>query len=344
MFIFVDESGSFAQAQNAGSWCVVAAYVVPEVDRRKVERVLGSLKRRLACAYSDEVKLKHVAEPELKRFLRELGELESTLFVSAIDLGQEDAGRVARHQADQVARIRANRSKMLYEEGRALIDDLSGRVERLSSQLYTQMVVQIDLLDQVFRATPLYYAQRVPATLSSFRWRMDEKNAARPVFEQTLTHMAPALIQAKSLREPGIFVNEFDYSHFEKNFRNAPEDVPDYLQEAAGHTIRSSVNLAAVMRDLAFVRSHDVLGIQVADLLASAWRRALRGEFVDNDEVAMLLGRLTVQRQASSPPIHLIAFAADQVERGTAYRVASIARRNARPMFRSSEVLFYQAT
>jgi len=140
MFIFVDESGSFAQAQNAGSWCVVAAYVVPEVDRRKVERVLGSLKRRLACAYSDEVKLKHVAEPELKRFLRELGELESTLFVSGIDLGQEDAGRVARHQADQVARIRANRSKMLYEEGRALIDDLSGRVERLSSQLYTQMV------------------------------------------------------------------------------------------------------------------------------------------------------------------------------------------------------------
>lgn len=334
MFIFVDESGSFAPSLSAGSWCVVAAYVVPEIDRRKVEQVLGSLKRRLAYAYSDEVKLKHVPEPELKRFLRELGALESTLFVSAIDLGKEDAGRVGGHQADQVARIRVNRTQMLYEEGRALIDDLSGRVERLSPQLYTQMVAQIDLLDQVFRATPLFYAQRVPATLASFRWRMDEKNAARPVFEQTLTHMAPALIQAKSLREPGIFVHEFNYSHFEKNFRNAPEDVPAYLQEAAVHTIRSSVNLAAVMRDLAFVRSHDVLGVQVADLLASAWRRALRGEFVDDDEVAMLLGRLTVQREASSPPVHLISFATDQVERGSAYRAVSIARRSARAMFR----------
>lgn len=31
----------------------------------------------------------------------------------------------------------------------------------------------------------------------------------RAVFEETLTHMAPALIQTRSLREPGIFAHEF---------------------------------------------------------------------------------------------------------------------------------------
>ncbi|KFA30289.1 hypothetical protein KWG_0113425, partial [Xanthomonas vasicola pv. vasculorum NCPPB 1381] len=221
MFIYVDESGSFVPATRSDSWCVVAGYVVPEVVRKHVERSLSLLKRRVGCAYQNELKLRHLSESQLGRFLGELGDLESTLFISAIDLGHQDPQVVFAHQRKQVDSIRANRPNMLYEEGRASIDDLSGRLERLSPQLYTQMVAQVDLLDQVFRMATLYYAQRLPATLGSFKWRMDEKNSARPLFEQTLTHMAPALIQAKSLREPGISVEGFDHSHFDKCFRMA---------------------------------------------------------------------------------------------------------------------------
>lgn len=332
MFIYVDESGSFVPATRNDSWCVVAGYVVPEVARKRVEQSLALLKRRLGRSIQNEVKLKDLSEANLRRFLGELGKLEATLFISAIDLGHQDPEVVVAHQAKQVESVRANRPNMLYEEGRASIDDLSGRLERLSPQLYTQMVAQIDLLDQVFRMTTLYYAQRIPATLSSFKWRMDEKNSARPLFEQTLTHMAPALIQAKSLREPGIHVEGFDYSHFQKRFRNAPEDIPAYLQEAAGHTIKSAVNLGAVMRDSKFVRSHDVPGVQVADLLASAWRRVLRGEFEDNDGIACLLGRLTVQRQTPNPSIHLMSLGEERFAEGTAYLAALSARRSARPM------------
>jgi hypothetical protein len=287
----------------------------------------------LGRGFLDEVKLKDLSEANLKRFLSELGKLEGALFISAIDLGHQDPQAVLAHQKKQVESVRANRPNMLYEEGRASIDDLSGRLERLSPQLYTQMVAQIDLLDQVFRMATLYYVQRLPATLSSFKWRMDEKNSARPLFEQTLTHMAPALIQAKSLRDPGIHVEGFDYSHFEKRFRNAPADIPAYLQEAAGHTIKSAVNLGAVMRDSNFVRSHDVPGVQVADLLASAWRRVLRGEFEDNQGVAHLLGRLTVQRQTPNPSIHLMSLGEERMAGGAVYRAALIAQQSARPMF-----------
>ncbi|PPV07772.1 Protein of unknown function (DUF3800) [Xanthomonas bromi] len=332
MFIYVDESGSFVPSSSSGSWSVVAAYVVPEISRKQVEGALKALKRRLGCGYRDEVKLKDVPESEFKVFLAQLREFESVLFVSGIDLGHEDTESIVRHQADQVQRVRVNRPKMLYEEGRALIDDLSGRLERLSPQLYAQLVVQVDLIDQVFRASTLYYAQRLPATLGSFRWRIDEKNSARPLFEQTLSHMASPLIQAKSLEAPGIFVEEFDYSYFEKNFRYATADVPSYVQEAAGRPIESAVNLGAVFRDSKFVRSHDFPGVQVADLLASAWRRALRGGFDANDEMASLLGSLTVQRQKSDPSIHLISLSHDQIETGTAYLAASIARRSARSM------------
>ncbi len=334
MFIYVDESGTFVHASHCDSWCVVAGYVVPEVARKRVEHSLGILKRHLGRGFQDEVKLKDLSEAILARFLGDLGKLEGTLFISAIDLGHQDPEAVVAHQKKQVASVRANRPKMLYEEGRASIDDLSGRLERLSPQLYIQMVAQIDLLDQVFRMTTLYYAQRIPATLSSFKWRMDEKNSARPLFEQTLTHMAPGLIQAKSLRDPGIFVEGFDYSHFEKHFRSAPEDIPAYLQEAAGHAINSAVNLGAVMRDSKFVRSHDVPGVQVADLLASAWRRVLRGEFEDNDGIARLLGRLTVQRQSPNPSIHLMSLGEDRLAEGPVYRATLIAKNSARPMLR----------
>lgn len=142
MFIYVDESGSFVHAPKSDSWCVVAGYVVPEAARKQVEQSLALLKRRLGRGIQDEVKLKDLSEANLTRFLGELGKLEATLFISAIDLGHQDPEVVVAHQAKQVESVRANRPNMLYEEGRASIDDLSGRLERLSPQLYTQMVAQ----------------------------------------------------------------------------------------------------------------------------------------------------------------------------------------------------------
>lgn len=144
MFFYVDESGTFSQATRSDSWCVVAGYVVPEIARKRGEEALSLLKRHLGRSFQDEVKLKDLSEAELKRFLGKLGQHDGTLFISAIDLGHQDPEMVRAHQRRQVASVRANRPKMLYEEGRAAIDDLSGRLERLSPQLYTQMVVQIE--------------------------------------------------------------------------------------------------------------------------------------------------------------------------------------------------------
>ncbi|WP_139042410.1 DUF3800 domain-containing protein [[Pseudomonas] geniculata] len=86
------------------------------------------------------------------------------------------------------------------------------------------------------------------------------------------------------------------------------------------------------VRDSKFVRSHDVPGVQVADLLASAWRRVLRGEFEDNEGIARLLGRLTVQRHTPNPSIHLMTLSKERLAEGTAYRAALSAKRTARPM------------
>ena len=186
----------------------------------------------------------------------------------------------------------------------------------------------------MFRSTTLYYSQRVPATLGAFRWRIDEKNSARPLFEETMRYLAPPLLQSKSLRDPNIFVTEFDYSHFERSFGYRKGEVPNYLEEATGIEIKSASNLGKVLSDFLFVRSHDVVGVQIADLLATAFRRVLRGGFDDSLRMARLLGALAVQRVNPQPPIHLITLADEELASGHALDVAKGARSTARSMLK----------
>lgn len=67
---------------------------------------------------------------------------------------------------------------------------------------------------------------------------------------------------------------------------------------------KSATNLGKVLRDFQFVRSHEVLGVQIADLSASSFRRVLRGKFDDNLCIGRRMGRLTVERARPRPSIH----------------------------------------
>ena len=155
MFIYIDESGSFVHTSLANSWNVIAGDVAPEGARSHAESALRHLKRAAGRAHDDEVKLRDISEVQLGAFLRELAQLDSLVCISCIDLGYQDPGIVSAPQAIQVEKIRANIPRMIYPEGRALIEDLADRVARLSAQLYIQMVAQIELLDQVYRQTTL---------------------------------------------------------------------------------------------------------------------------------------------------------------------------------------------
>jgi len=146
--------------------------------------------------------------------------------------------------------------------------------------------------------------------------------------------MAPALIQSKSLEEPGIFVDGFDYSHYERAFGYRQDEIPKYLQEETGIEIKSASNLGKILSDFSFVRSHDLPGVQIADILASAYRRALRGEFQDNVGISHLLGALTVQRANPEPSIHLITLSEEMPASGVALEVAQTAKKAAKPMLR----------
>jgi hypothetical protein len=307
--IYIDESGSFVSAPATGSWNVVAAVAASESSRRHIENAVKSLKLATAAPGADEVKLNAVDEKDYLRFLERLSKTHAVLFATATDAGLNTSERLTRHQNIQVAKIRENVPRVRYEGGRQGVELLANQLGAIPPQLYAQLVCQVDLLHAVVSRSINYFAQRVPATLAEFRWRIDQKNTTKTTYEEAFEKIAPELLQSRSLREPFARVHGFDYRHFTR-YEFPDGDPPDYLATGYGIKVEHALNVGKLIRgDLKFEDSKKSIGIQVADLLASGLRRCLRGGFTDNEAVAHAMGRLTLQNERGKFPVHLVSFA-----------------------------------
>lgn len=119
--IFVDESGSFVNAAQSGSWNVVAAYMSLECDRKHLEKILTSLKRAVGLVAKDEVKLKQLNEVQYFQFLRQLGQLNSVVFGAATDAGLNLSADVSKHQGIQAEKIIEHKNKLHHQLARERI-------------------------------------------------------------------------------------------------------------------------------------------------------------------------------------------------------------------------------
>lgn len=312
MNIYIDESGSFVRAPCSGSWNVVAAFVSPESGRAHVERALMQLKRKLGYLPGSEIKLNQIDESSLAEFIGNLRRSRSILFCTATDAGINTDQAVTAHKAVQVQNIRDNIPRMLHPGGRQGLTMLSGELERTSNQLYVQLVCQVHLLYEVINRSINFYAQRIPGTLSAFRWRVDQKNVSKTDFESAFEKIAPALLQTMSIREPMPIVRGFNYSKMKRY--EFVDGIPDYLEKDYGFSIEYAFDVQKLIReDIEFVDSKKSVGIQVVDILASATRRSLRGGFESNSKLSAALGSLMVQRSHRRPPIKIVGFGSDVV-------------------------------
>ena len=159
-------------------------------------------------------------------------------------------------------------------------------------------------------------------------------NSYKSFIEDAFEKIAPALLQTKSFREPGIRVEGFNYRHFAQ-YEFPAGDMPEYLEAEYGLRVEHALNIQKIVRgNLQFEDSKRSLGIQVADLLASGLRRCLRGGFAANDAVAQALSRLTLQNERGKFPVHLIGFSQDEEGKvdQTASRVVKAMSRHSREM------------
>jgi hypothetical protein len=325
MNIYIDEAGTFPITDRHNSWCVVSAYVSPERDRRHLEELVrelrkGSLQGRL------EVKRNDLSESEYFDFLSKLGRLNGVAFAVATDMRINTQSVMLRHRDDQALRILDPIPMMQHQSMRDALAQLSSELGTLPVNLYAQLKFQTVLFHTVVSQATLYYVQRFPQTLGAFRWRVDRKDVVLTGYERTFQRLLPALLQTISLREPIIMLKGADYSRM-ADFEWPEGEHPDYLQKVYGLPPADGLNLGKMVSNFLFVDSKAVLGVQVADLLASGFRRYLKGEFLDNNRAAALLGALTVGSAPPSLPVRLLTLGASaNIEMDAERRVRELIR------------------
>ena len=310
MEILIDESGSFtAKGAATNSWCVVASYVTPESEKRKYREALRKLKLRNNCAVQEEIKLYEIDENEYFNFLNELNKQKGVLFCVATDTHFNTEELIDNHKNKLASSILSGVDKMLYEGGKEALRYLTSQIDSLSNQLYTQMVCQIILMLEVVNRGICYFVQRYPNTLKSFKWRVDQKEPAKKLnYEDAFEKLSPALLQTFSLEEPMPALNWCDYRPM-REYIYGKGEIPEYLVEKFPHLKdEEGYDIQKIVRkDIKFLDSRSVDGIQIADLLASGVRRVLKRGFADNETAARLLGGLMVQEKSNSAPIGLVS-------------------------------------
>lgn len=334
MEIFIDESGSFVCSQNPDSWCVVSAYVISENHKSAMQKLLTHLKAKSGRKSCEEIKLKNVKEKYLKWFLSELIKLDGSLFFVAVNASGLTEDIVGSHRDEQANRVVEHKDKMKHEEMRTALEELSDDIKGLSAQLYLQLICQTFLIDDVVRRSSLYYVQYKPSMLRKFRWRIDQKNTSKIVYEESFEKICPPILQSMSISDPHVALRGGNYNFMRKYIYQDGEE-PGYLKEIYGIDVQEAGSLKAgkILRDdLRFVDSKGCPGVQVADLLASSCRRALRNGFNDNTGISRLIGSLMLSNRRGQESMSLISLVDGHVtNKSTGLAIKSMSE-NAKPM------------
>ena len=274
MNIFIDESGSFATHKEAcNSVSVVGALVVPEWQSPKLLKKYAQLRPTLPQE-KGEVKGRLLNEGQVARVL-ELLRRNSCIFEGvAIDMGAETEAGLSAHRTGQAEALTRHLTDKHHPEGVKAVWALRERLEAMPLPLYAQSCVTIQLIGNILRQVPVYWAQRVPREILNFHWVIDGKEVGRVTnAEQWWSTTMLGLLQSRSYRDPMIALEGVDYSDFDAKFKMK---VPDWLKEHMPG-VDQALNLQLLLRESFRFSSEPEPGLELVDIVTNATRRALAG-------------------------------------------------------------------
>lgn len=228
--MFIDEAGGFQTSPIRSRVSAVAALLVPE----SVARGLFRRFRRLSRPWKrgkPEVKGSQLDEAQAAQVIAAVRRYDVLLVAVAIDMAMHSASAVQAHKVGQAAKIRASKLPGMPKHRLDEFEARAARTEALPDQLYVQSVLLTTLVDAVVRVGSLYYVQRIPKTLGNFAWRIDEKDPKKiTTYEALWQEVVRPYLQTISLSKPHMYLDEADYSWFDRYARTEPE-APAHLRK-----------------------------------------------------------------------------------------------------------------
>jgi hypothetical protein len=321
--IYIDESGSFIPTAGSRVSCVVAL-AIPTANRVQLVADFERLKRQIS-GNDSELKGSKLTEKQVARVVGLLLMHDAVLEACVIDMGVQKSEHTAAFkiaQADALfTHITTGHQPTLVAE----LEKFRDVILRLPDQLFIQLPIIVSLMRRALNTFVSYYAQRRPEELSAFHWMIDAKGASITPLEELWRTLLVPMMHMGSIETMGWA----DYSYMDR----FSVDLPG---ENSSDPPRKGFDIKAIFReDLQFKDSRNDLGLQLADIAASALTRALNGSL---DEFGWRrLGRLFIRQTGGT--VRLVSLSEDPASDGMEYqpnfaRTFSILQASARAMLK----------
>ncbi|WP_374650320.1 DUF3800 domain-containing protein [Dongia sp.] len=279
MHIYIDESGTFLPAPGKDvSFSCVGAVAIAGRNFGRLEADFSKLSATWPKE-NGEIKGKLLNEPEIADLCKLLASYRVILEAVVIDMNWHTEGEIDYHQKRQAEEIMEHADDTLHPSMIATMKSLQETCLRLPRQLYVQQVLLTTLTWEILEKAMLFWVQRWPGELAKFLWVIDAKDKTPTEYEKWWHMCVKPFLQAQSVDRPFTFLKGADYSAFHRNFPARP--VPKHLPRPEGNTTARRSHGSdfgkILNRDLVFGQSHQYIGLQIADILTNALRRALSG-------------------------------------------------------------------
>lgn len=261
MHVFIDESGSFTGYHDQ-SLSVVGALAIPGGKLDFIKRKYAKIRARLPLE-KGEVKGRLLNERQVNEVTTLLARNDAVFELTAVDLGFHTESEILAYKQKHAEEMLA-RADRFREPDRQLVEKACDQILATSLPLYIQAITTFDVLHNIIKHIPLYFAQRQPQELATFSWIIDGKEPKkRTDWEMWWSWYARGALASMSMRQPAPVLKGADYSFFNRFNGNVDETS-------------QGIDLRLLLADLQFSSAIEP-GLELVDIVVNATRRALVG-------------------------------------------------------------------
>jgi len=278
LHIFIDESGVFKRdrAKPQAIACVGAA-IIPGRNLGRVERAYRSLSEGWPRSDRGEIKGRLLGERHVAALCALLQSADVLFEASVMDMNLIHGADIDRHKAEQATRFTEGLTEGHPHEVARDARRRRQTLERMHQQLYAQAVALTDLGRKAALSGQIWFGRRYPGKLAHFRWVIDAKEKRRTTrYERWWRTSVAPMLQSWSLQDPVVGPAVGDGWAFRRDVPGSP--APEETGPVGtGRSTRADELAAVFGKDMVFATAQAHIGLQIADILTNALRRALMG-------------------------------------------------------------------
>jgi len=275
MHIFIDESGNFViPEEKKPKVSCVASLTIPDKQMDAVARNFISLRK--FWGYEEEVKGSNLSEKQISDTISLLRSYDVLVDIVCLDIGVHSSENVDKYKSIQADKIVENLTKEHNEKFVKQLHAYRERLLKLPNQLFIQAMISILLIQRILDDSPLYYCQRIPDELGNFVWFVDakDKNSGKTPFEELWSTLLMPILESNY--HMGVLEGG-DYSYFHK-YEVESKDMTDHQRSLMSEKSIGGVNIKKLINgQLFFEDSSTNIGLQMVDIMSSAFNRAMNG-------------------------------------------------------------------